>query len=882
MKKAFKIIGITLLIILALLLAIPFAFQSQIERIVQRYADNNINAKVEFSSVNLSFIRNFPNAQVDINDLVITNFKPFEDETLATSKNISLTMPLKEVFKTSGDEPMVIKKIYLDETLLTLKKNSLGDVNYDIMKNNKSETDTIPSEGFTFDVQDYSINNSALTYIDESSNTTLYLTRINHSGKGTFSGNVSELDTETETLISLNIDSTNYLDNNTLKLDALIDLDLSNNKYTFKDNQGFINQLPLTFNGYVQQLEDSQMIDITFENPGSSFKDFLAVIPEAYAQNIQDVETTGNFKVNGLIKGEISDNSIPNLDIKINSNNASFKYPDLPKRVENINIDVALKNTTGNSEETYLDINALNFKIEQDVFKASGTLKNLTDNMLVNMDVDGVLNLSNLSKAYPIQMDQDLSGILKAKLNSSFDMNALETNAYNRIKNTGRATITNFTYSSEEMANPIKIANADMTFNPGTVSLNNFNAVSGNSDIAASGTIKNLMGYLLSDKKLQGNFNVVSNQFLVSDFMKANEATKEANTTTNSNKSLNIPDFLDCTIHANAKTVVYDNLNLKNVVGTLVIKDQSAQLNNMTSDIFDGKMSIVGNVSTKEATPTFNINLGADSFDIAQSFTDLDLLKTLAPIAKILDGTFNTNINLKGNLNNSFSPDLQSVSGDAFAEVLTRELNTENSKLLSALESNLKFIDFDQLDLKDLKTNLTFDNGRVNIKPFYIKYKDIDIGIAGSHGFNKDINYDLVFNVPAKYLGSDVNRLIGKINDPEVNKITIPVTANLAGSFTNPKVSTDLSSSVSKLMQQLLEIQKQKLLDQGQDTIKDILGGIVTGNSGNTNQPSDSTAVQTDTIQTNTNTPSTQQTIKNILGGILNKNKQAKDTVNLK
>ena len=243
MKKVFKIIGITLLIIFIFLLIIPFAFQSQIGKIVQRYADENLNAKVSFSSINLSFIRSFPNAQVNINDLVVTNFKPFEGETLATSKSISLTVPIKEIFKSSSDEPLIINQIYLDETLLTLKTNKLGNVTYDILKEkegNNKDVDTTSTKGFAFDVEDYALKNSAFTYIDESSNTHFYITELNHSGKGIFSGDISELDTETEARVSLNIDSTNYLNNYTLKLDALIGLDLVNNKYSFKENKAFI------------------------------------------------------------------------------------------------------------------------------------------------------------------------------------------------------------------------------------------------------------------------------------------------------------------------------------------------------------------------------------------------------------------------------------------------------------------------------------------------------------------------------------------------------------------------------------------------------------------------------------------------------------------
>jgi hypothetical protein len=875
MKKVFKILGITLSAIIVLLIAIPLIFQSQIESIVKRYLDNNINAQVEFSAIDLSFIRSFPKARVDISDLVITNFQPFEDKTLATAKSISLTLPIKEVFKNSEDAPLTINAIHLDELLLTLKTNKLGDVNYDITKTDSEQAGT-DSKGFTFDVQDYAINNSAVTYIDETSNTVLYLTELNHSGKGTFSEAISEIDTETSARISLNIDSTNYLDNNTLKLDALIDLDLPNNIYSFKQNKAIINALPLTFDGYVQLTDVGQIIDITFNNPGATFKDFLAVLPKSYSKDIETVETTGNFMVNGLIKGEMTDETIPNLDIQITSDNASFKYPDLPKRVENIDINVAVKNTTGNSNDTYVDINTLNFKIDQDVFKSSGTLKNITENMLVNANIDGVLNMANISKAYPVDFDTELSGVLRAKLDTAFDMKSIETNAYQNIRSTGNASITDFVYMSDDMTNPIQIETAIFSFKPGTVSLNTFSAKTGKTDLAATGTINNLLGFLFTDNDLKGTFNVTSNQFVVNDFVVA-EDTSESNNKTTTQETLQIPAFLDCTINSQAKTVVYDNLNLKNVNGTLVIKDQKANLKNMTSDIFDGKMTISGDVSTKEKTPTFSINLDAKDFDIAQSFTELDLLKSLAPIAKILDGSLNTTINLKGDLNNAFTPNLQTVSGDAFAEVLTTAVNAENSNILSALESNFNFIDFNKLDLKNLKTNLTFENGKVNIKPFYIKYKDIDIAIAGSHGFDKTINYDLVFNVPAKYLGSDVNRLIGKINDPEVNKISIPVSANITGSFSSPKVKTDLSSAVTNLMTQLVEIEKQKLINQGSNTIKNILSGIQTGN---TETATDS--IKTPKDSTVTNVPSTEQTIKNILGGILNKNKQKKDTLSLK
>ena len=876
MKKALKITGITLLIIIALLAAIPFVFQSQIKGIVKNFINENVNAKVEFSDVSLSFIRSFPQAHVTVSDLNITNFEPFKDETFLTAKHIAFTMSVKELFK-SADEPIIVNSITIDEALVTLKTDSFGNVNYDIAKASETE---VESDGFSFDIDDYSINNSALTYLDLGTNMKLYISELNHSGSGTFSGDKSELDTETEANVSFEMDSTNYLKNTHIKLDALIGMDLENSKYTFKDNTGYINKLPIEFKGFVQLLEEGQDVDITFENPESSFKNFLAVIPEAYSKNIENVETTGDFKVKGIIKGKVTEETIPTLDISIVSNNASFKYPDLPKRVENIVINTEIKNETGFTKDTYVDIKTLNFKIDNDVFNSSATIKNITGNMLVNANVDGVLNLGNITKAYPVTLENELSGILKAKVNTSFDMNAIETNAYDRIKASGNANITDFIFTSDAMNHPFHISKADMTFNPSTVTLNTFNAKTGKSDIAANGTITNLIGFMLSKKvDLKGNFNVNSNTFALNDFMSDDT---EASTNSSENKSaskkeaVKIPAFLDCTVNATAANVLYDNLNLKNVKGTLTIKDQQATIQNLTTDLFDGKLALSGNVNTQTDLPTFSMNLNASSFDIAQSFNGLELLQNIAPIAKALQGKLNSTINLSGSLSDEMTPNMNSIKGNVLAELLSPKID-KASPLISKLDGALSFVDFDKLNLNNLKANLDFSDGKVNVKPMNLAYQDIGIEIAGSHSFDNVMSYDAVFNVPAKYLGGEVNQLIGRINDNEVNKITIPVTANIGGTFTNPQVKTDLTSGVTNLTKQLVEIEKQKLLNQGKDKIKDLLGGLTGTNSG--------TTTQTDTTKTNTTTSPTKtddvkEGVKNVLGGLLGGKKKKKDSVN--
>lgn len=874
MKKLFKILGIVLLLFIAILIAIPFVLESKIDAIVQNYADSNLDADLSFDDISLSLISSFPKAEVSVENLKITNRAPFKGETLATAKSLSFEMGMMQLLN-STEDPLEINEIIADELLLVIKTNKTGAVNYDIVKETETTTEapteTESSAGFSFDIDHYELNSSAFTYIDDTSNMSFYLTEINHNGTGIFSGGKSELDTNTEANVSFAMDSTSYLTNTHIKLDALIDLDLEQQKYTFKENKAYINALPLEFDGYIQLVEAGQQIDITFENPGATFKDFLAIIPEAYAKDVADVSTTGNFTFSGIVKGLVSEETIPTLDINLLSENASFKFPQLPKSVKNIGIDVSIKNTTGNVDDTFVNINKLNFQIDEDVFKSEASIKNLTKNMLVAAKLDGVLNLANITKAYPVELDNELSGILKANVSTSFDMDAIETNAYQRIKNVGSVSLTDFVFSSEDLLNPLQINKADLTFKPGTVSLNSFDAQTGKSDFTATGTINNLLGFMLSDKNLEGNFNLNSNVFALSDFMSEETTTAEtSNKTTNEaavTEALKIPAFLDCTITANAKTVIYDNLNLKNVKGKLVIKDQTASLQNMTTDIFNGQLGLTGNVSTKSEKTTFDMKLGMQNFDISQSFSDLEMLKALAPIAKVLQGKFNSTIDISGLLDDSLSPDLSTISGSALAKILTDKVDTSNSPLLTSLDSKLDFIDFDGLNLKDIVANLSFENGNVSVKPFTINYKDIPIVVSGSHSFTNNMNYNAVLQVPAKYLGSEVNQLIGKINDSDISKLTVPVTANIGGTFASPNIKTDLTSGVTNLTKQLVEIEKQKLIGQGKDKVTDLIGGLLGGNS-NTKE-TDSTK----TTATDTTTKSTEDKVKegvsNILGGLL-------------
>jgi hypothetical protein len=856
--KRIAIWTVSILLVLVIgLVSIPFLFKDKIVQMVSNTINKSINATVTFKEADLSLFKNFPLASITIMDIAVTNKAPFLGDTLYKASALNFSMNITELFK-KADEVIALKSIVTKNGQVNIIFNTENMGNFDITINKENASTASTKDSFSFDIQQYALENMTFRFIDQSSMIKMQLENINHTGKGNFTKDILDLDTKSETNLSLYLDDVNYINKVAISLDAILEIDLKNSTYTFRENKGTINQLPLEFDGFIQLVDKNQLYDLNFKTPTSSFKNLLALLPKQYSGNLETIKTEGNFDLKGTVKGVLSANTIPAFDISFSSENAMFKYDNLPKALKNININARIVNKTGNIKNTYVNVEKFNFKIDEDVFSAHGNIDDLTTNPKVNLTAKGTINLANISKVYPAAVKNELAGILNTDVTTNFDMNSIEKGRYQNIKNSGVIKVTDFKYDGEDVANPFYIDKTIISFNSKTIELDEFDAKTGNSDIAIKGNLDNFYGFLFNDEVLKGNFNLKSNNFKVSDFLTEDKKAEETTTTT----ALKIPAFLDCKFNANAKKVVYDNINLTNVSGTIYVKDETVNLQNLKSAVFGGKIGFDGNVSTKEKESTFKMDLKLDGLNIAESFGNLEMLKAIAPIAKTIEGKINSTIQVSGNLNEDMTPNLKTISGDLFGKLLNPKLKVGNSKALSLLSNKVPFLDADQLNLDGINAVLSFENGQVNVKPIPLKYKDIGMLLSGNHSFDNKMNYDIMFDVPVKYLGSEVTNLLSKLTPKDSEDVkSVPVKATLTGSFTNPSFTTNIKSATSNLMRDLVQKQKKGLINQGKNKLTDLLG------LGNTVKDSAKT------------TPKNKATdkIKGVLGGLFGKKK--KDTV---
>src|SRR3990172_669936 len=339
-KKIF--IGLLILIVLLASAAIilPIIFKDDIVQLVKDEANNNLNAKVEFGNFDLSLISSFPDFSFSIEDVSVVGIAPFEGDTLMSMGSLKLTVDLMSVIK--GDE-IAIKTISIDRLRALAKVLEDGRANWDITKETGEEdvvteevVDTAASP-FKMSLKKFEIKNTDIIYDDVQGGIYANIKNLNFDLSGDFTDDFTTLETRTTiSALTFIMDKIKYLNKAELEINADLDADLLNSKYTFRNNEFRINQLYLGWDGFAAMPADDIDMDLKFAAKKTDFKNILSLIPAVYAKDFEDVKTSGKLALDGYAKGTYTETSLPAFGIKLLIENAMFQYPDLPKKVENI------------------------------------------------------------------------------------------------------------------------------------------------------------------------------------------------------------------------------------------------------------------------------------------------------------------------------------------------------------------------------------------------------------------------------------------------------------------------------------------------------------------------------------------------------------------
>ncbi|MCK5169984.1 MAG: AsmA family protein, partial [Bacteroidales bacterium] len=534
-KWFFRILFAFIGLIIIALIVIPMLFKDEMLTKVKEEINNNVNAKVEFADFKLSLFKSFPDLNLGLHELSVVGIDNFQDDTLVYFESFNVQVDLISAIKKN----VVVKGVVLNKPFINAKVLEDSTVNWDIAVPSEEIPDTVIVEeevvqedstaeaiDYRVDLRKFQIKNAKLNYVDETSNMVASIDNFNFLLKGDLGLDYSDL------TINILIDAINvkmggikYLKDASFGFDATIGADMENMKFTFKDNLFSLNDIALGFDGSVEMPTDDIIVDIAFNTKKTSFKSLLSMVPAIYMEGFEELKTSGNLELSGDIKGTYNETQMPLANIRLLVENAMFQYPDLPKSVDNINIDVAVFYDGVVDDNTKVDLNKFHFEVAENPFDFALHIRTpFTDPHIVG-SVDGHIILSTLNDVLPME-DMSLDGEITADIDIEGNMSTIENENYDDFKAKGQLQLKDFVFESSDLPAAFKIIETTFNFTPQYLELKSFKSKLGESDFNLTGKIENYIAYALSDGILKGNFIFKSSNINVNEFMTEDSETE--------------------------------------------------------------------------------------------------------------------------------------------------------------------------------------------------------------------------------------------------------------------------------------------------------------------------------------------------------------------
>src|SRR5215210_7694736 len=142
MKRVLVGLGAVLALVLVLLLVLPLLFKDRIQERAKTAVNQNLNARVDWSDVGLSFFRHFPNLTLTLDGLTAVGVDRFQGDTLAAVRHLRVSLSLPGVLKNvmGGSGPVVVRAVELDQPRLSLIALEDGTANWDISRDSRPAT----------------------------------------------------------------------------------------------------------------------------------------------------------------------------------------------------------------------------------------------------------------------------------------------------------------------------------------------------------------------------------------------------------------------------------------------------------------------------------------------------------------------------------------------------------------------------------------------------------------------------------------------------------------------------------------------------------------------------------------------------------------------
>lgn len=264
-----------------------------------------------------------------------------------------------------------------------------------------------------------------------------------------------------------------------------------------------------------------------------------------------------------------------------------------------------------------------------------------------------------------------------------------------------------------------------------------------------------------ADEKAPASFNTDSITALEYQNMEIGaQDTLRTDTTT---QLMIIPKFLDLSLRTDAKRIQFKDLELENVVGEVVVRDQVLNLSElrMNSNIGDSNLTMVYS-TPDEAHASMGLELGLNKILVNKLIDLFPSMDTLVPMLRSFEGVVDCQITATCQTDSTMSVLLPTLNASCFMRgkdmvLLDGETFAEISKTLMFKNKKRNLID-------SIAVDLAIKDSKIEVFPFLVEMDRYKVAVGGTHNMDMTFDYHLsVLKSPVPFkLGIDIT---GNLDD---------------------------------------------------------------------------------------------------------------------
>ena len=505
-QKALRISAISLTSALFVLIAgiaiiINFIFTPEkLTPEVLRIANSSLNAKLNMKSVELTFFSTFPRFGLKLTDGLLISKAVHDSTWQQTDSLLSFKECLLVVnpIDYMNQEKITINQLNIDKATVYAYKNKEGIANWNIIKNDSTITeqpaDKETSTGINggISIKQVNLRNTNIFFDDRETKVYAKLENANLKLNAEFNKEAS--------VLNLNFNNDNILfwqDGqllvNHIATEIKTNLEVNRNSNTLKVNKALvsINGLKLDVQGSISSdsLKQEADVNLSYGLHAPSLETILLLIPENILKKGK-MNAGGEVKIEGTIKGKYGQSKMPKLTCSVNIKNASAQYDEMPYAIDNITASFYSEVDLMRTSPSYADLKIFRFQGAHTDVLANAKVQDLLGDPDITFHTTSTIDLTALSKTFPLQEGVSIQGKLNANLDMHCRLSSIRKRDIGRIKAKGKLT-------TQELSIQDKNKGFDFTSNASFL-------FTGNEMLEAEANIENL---ILHSNKLSSILN---------------------------------------------------------------------------------------------------------------------------------------------------------------------------------------------------------------------------------------------------------------------------------------------------------------------------------------------------------------------------------------